>query len=73
MLSFPDGNIILKADKFHCRVHRTIVGLHSIILEHAIARAIELCEPGMDLPVVCVSDDDELLELYIHAVYNTVR
>lgn len=73
MLNFPDGNIVLKADKYQCRVHRGIVALHSVVLEHAIARAIEVCPLGVDLPPVVVSADDDILELYMHAVYGTVQ
>lgn len=73
MVSFPDGNIILKAVNYECRVHRDVVSQHSTKLGNTIARAIDMCGPGDVYPTVIVSDDDDLLELFINAIYMTVQ
>lgn len=69
MVSFPDGNITLKASTYQCRVHRSVVSQRSKILGTAIAHVIESCSPGVEPPPVVVSDDDALLELYANAIY----
>lgn len=73
MVYFPDGNITLKAVNYECRVHRDVVSQHSTKFRDAIAHAIEMHGPGEGLPAVIVSDDDELLELFINAIYMTAQ